>query len=107
MAISKKLLDRMHFEFRCDKHWDELSETDNPAKRHCSQCERKVLYCNNGHELKKAVNAGECVAFEPPEFHATGAEMLRTFTSVGVMIKVPAELEAVEIDDVQLRKKLS
>lgn len=49
--------------FICPQRWDGLTESDNPAVRHCPVCAKDVHYCATSFEVEKAIQANRCVAF--------------------------------------------
>jgi len=52
------------FRFKCPMAWDALTPTLKPKIRHCSQCQREVVYCKTASELKRAIIENRCVAVE-------------------------------------------
>jgi len=47
----------------CPKSWDELKLTSDPLIRNCSDCGKPVHFIDSQEELRKAAEAGQCVAF--------------------------------------------
>ncbi len=58
------------FRIRCPKQWAELAQTDNPAIRWCSVCERTVTFCLTDSDVARRSRSGECVAFYDRSGHA-------------------------------------
>jgi uncharacterized protein (TIGR02996 family) len=56
-------LDRQ-FDFVCDKRWDELTCTKEPAVRHCQDCQQKVYYCRTIGEAQERAAYSQCVAVD-------------------------------------------
>jgi hypothetical protein len=54
------------FQFVCPKRWEELTVGDDPAVRHCSQCDRQVYFCATDDETVAHAMAGHCIARERP-----------------------------------------
>lgn len=52
------------FRYRCPQRWDTLQPTEDPAVRHCTECDRNVYYCRNTEEAYRLADAGECVAID-------------------------------------------
>lgn len=52
------------FRFKCPRTWESLSKTFDQRVRHCSECDRRVIYCKTESELKRAIIYDECVAVE-------------------------------------------
>jgi uncharacterized protein (TIGR02996 family) len=52
------------FEYRCPQRWDTLQATEDPAVRHCPECQRNVYYCRDAQEAHELADAGECVAID-------------------------------------------
>lgn len=61
---------RRAFRFRCPKQWAELTQTDDPAVRWCSVCERTVTFCLSDSDIDRLSRAGECVSFYDESGHA-------------------------------------
>jgi uncharacterized protein (TIGR02996 family) len=54
----------VEFEYACPQRWDNLRLTEDPAIRHCAECDRNVHYCENPREAENLADAGECVAID-------------------------------------------
>jgi hypothetical protein len=52
------------FHFVCPKRWDDLAATDDPAARHCDQCDRQVYLCTTDEQTIAHAKAGHCIARE-------------------------------------------
>lgn len=50
-------------EVDCPKHWDELTPTEDPLVRDCTDCGRPVHFIDDQSQLDKAALHGRCVAF--------------------------------------------
>ncbi len=50
------------FAFRCDKEWQDLTETTFPKVRFCGDCERDVFLCTTDAQLAEAIRLNRCVA---------------------------------------------
>ena len=50
------------FEFACPMYWGGLQETDDPAVRHCDQCQQDVYFTSTAQELIERSSRGQCVA---------------------------------------------
>lgn len=50
----------------CPRSWNELADTESPAIRHCSQCDRDVYFCTSDEETIAHASAGHCIAREIP-----------------------------------------
>jgi len=50
------------FKFRCDKQWQDLERTEDPKVRYCNSCEEEIHYVHTNKELRKAIEANQCVA---------------------------------------------
>jgi hypothetical protein len=59
---SASLLRNCRFAFRCTQQWDTLSDTEDPRKRFCGECERRVVRCESDDELRAALGRNDCVA---------------------------------------------
>ncbi len=55
------------FRFVCPKRWEELAPGDDPAVRHCPQCDRDVHFCSTDEETIAHATAGHCIAREEPD----------------------------------------
>lgn len=55
------------FRFECSKRWVELTETNDPGTRFCSQCEKTVHWCDTAEELQDAIRHNLCVAIKVQE----------------------------------------
>jgi hypothetical protein len=64
------------FRIRCPKQWAELAQTENPAARWCSVCERTVTFCQTDADVQRLSRAGECVAFYDGRGHADALGLL-------------------------------
>lgn len=53
---------RVEFAFRCPVGWANLTPTDNPRQRHCTQCARTVFLCVDVIEAGIRADQGECIA---------------------------------------------
>lgn len=51
------------FAFKCEKKWEDLSETMEDGIRFCSTCENEVHFCEDDDELASNVRLNRCVAF--------------------------------------------
>ena len=51
------------FSLQCPKHWSQLSSTNTPTIRFCSQCNRNVHFCLTADELTRRTADNQCVAF--------------------------------------------
>ncbi len=49
--------------FKCDKNWDDLSETDNDDVRFCQSCQREVYFCYDDSDIAKSIRLNRCIAF--------------------------------------------
>jgi hypothetical protein len=56
------LLRNCPFAFRCSASWSQLTPTTDGFRRHCGQCDRRVVLCQTDAQLRKALVQGECVA---------------------------------------------
>ena len=50
------------FDFRCPKEWGELTRTQNPLQRFCTECHRTVHLAVNEEELRRLAEQRACVA---------------------------------------------
>lgn len=73
------------FRLVCPQRWERLAPTDDPAVRHCSQCDRPVHYCESDAETVARAQAGDCIAREMPDL----SELRRVY--VGRPREVPTE----------------
>jgi uncharacterized protein (TIGR02996 family) len=55
---------RRQFDFVCDKRWDEMTPTSDPAVRLCDACQQNVHYCDTITEARKQAERGHCVAVD-------------------------------------------
>jgi uncharacterized protein (TIGR02996 family) len=55
---------RRHFNFVCDKSWDEMRPTDDPAVRACDDCRQDVHYCDTIAGARQQAQRGHCVAVD-------------------------------------------
>ena len=51
----------------CPRKWEALTDTADPAVRHCESCGKSVFFCATDEETIAHARAGECVAREEPE----------------------------------------
>jgi len=52
----------IEFKFACPKEWDQLALTDDENTRFCSECSRRVFYCDTIDEARFHATRNECVA---------------------------------------------
>jgi uncharacterized protein (TIGR02996 family) len=52
------------FEFLCDKRWNNLDPTDDPAVRFCTGCSQKVHYCDTLRVAREHAEEGHCIAID-------------------------------------------
>lgn len=60
------------FKFRCEKKWQNLERTDNPEIRYCGTCGEDIHYVHTNKELRKAIEANQCVALVVAEENQDG-----------------------------------
>src|SRR4051812_43774814 len=51
----------LHFEFVCDRRWEDLRATDDAAVRYCEGCEQNVHYCDTITAARNHTLEGHCV----------------------------------------------
>ena len=51
------------FAFKCDRKWDDLTETEEDEIRFCNVCEKEVHFCEDDDQLARSVKLNRCVAF--------------------------------------------
>ena len=51
------------FAFKCDRKWDDLTETREGEIRFCNVCEKEVHFCEDDDQLARSVKLNRCVAF--------------------------------------------
>lgn len=56
-------LNRVIFDFKCNKSWFDLTRTIHPNVRFCSSCEKNVYRIENEFDLKKHVQANDCIFY--------------------------------------------
>jgi hypothetical protein len=61
-ATRDPLIRNCPFAFRCQQTWEGLAPTDDPARRHCGDCQRDVLLCLTDDDLRRALLGNSCVA---------------------------------------------
>lgn len=54
----------LQFEFLCDRRWEELAPTTNPAVRACDACQQSVHYCDTITEARRHAWQGHCIAVD-------------------------------------------
>jgi uncharacterized protein (TIGR02996 family) len=52
------------FDFLCDRRWEGLRSTDDPAVRHCDGCGEDVYYCDSITVARGHARQGHCVAID-------------------------------------------
>ena len=60
------------FAFKCDRKWDDLTETREGEIRFCNVCEKEVHFCSDDQELARNVRLNRCVAFNKFETEVMG-----------------------------------
>jgi hypothetical protein len=50
------------FRKQCPQRWEALSPTDQPAVRHCGECDRQVHLCTTSEDAAVHARAGHCIA---------------------------------------------
>lgn len=52
------------FEFVCDKHWNQLTPTDDQTVRFCDSCRENVHYCDTIVTARQHAAEGHCIAVD-------------------------------------------
>jgi len=58
----QKLIENCEFTFECPLQLKDLAITDTDSIRFCEKCNKRVILCNTGKELRKAIKNKDCVA---------------------------------------------
>jgi uncharacterized protein (TIGR02996 family) len=54
----------IRFDYLCDRRWEDLRPTDDPAVRACDGCRQDVHYCDTIMEARQHAHAGHCIAVD-------------------------------------------
>jgi hypothetical protein len=52
------------FAFKCDKKWENLTQTKRTEVRFCDSCHREVFFCKTNEQLRESIVMNRCVAIE-------------------------------------------
>ena len=52
------------FAFKCEKKWEQLTQTKNTDVRFCDACQREVFFCKADDQLRESIVLNRCVAVE-------------------------------------------
>jgi uncharacterized protein (TIGR02996 family) len=63
-AKGKQQVAPVRFDFLCERHWDDMTPTADPAVRFCEGCRQKVYYCDTIMEARDHAGDGHCVAVD-------------------------------------------
>ena len=55
---------RVRFDFVCDRRWEDLRATPDPAVRHCDGCRQDVHYCDSITVARDHARQRRCVAVD-------------------------------------------
>src|SRR5262245_49792748 len=54
----------LQFEFKCPRHWEKLTPTDDATIRFCVGCQKNVYHCGSIGEARDRAQEGKCVAVD-------------------------------------------
>ena len=52
------------FAFKCEKKWEQLTQTKNTDVRFCDACQREVFFCKADDQLRESIVLNRCIAVE-------------------------------------------
>jgi uncharacterized protein (TIGR02996 family) len=62
--VAMQEVDSCAFELACPRAWDRMTPTASEGVRHCSACDRDVMYCTTAEEARGWAAGGACVALD-------------------------------------------
>ena len=90
------------FEYACPLYWGGLQPTDDPAVRHCDQCNENVYFTDTADEFIERASRGQCVAVlsdaEAPRVEDLPDES-QQFLTLGRLIRPPSSRGHLETSD--------
>jgi uncharacterized protein (TIGR02996 family) len=96
----------IRFDFLCDRRWEGLRPTDDPAVRVCDGCRQNVHYCDTITEARRHAWEQHCIAVDLGVIRRDGdLEPVRMSVGFAGPALLPRELELMRPDPVSAERE--
>jgi hypothetical protein len=96
----------VRFDYLCERRWEDLRPTDDPAVRGCDGCRQNVYYCDTIGEARRHAWERHCIAVDLGVIRREGdLELPRTFLGYPSPATLRREQERARPDPVSAERE--